>query len=128
MSLNGLTYDAGALIAAERSDAKTWDMHRRSLERHRRPTVSAAVLAQAWRGGPQPELSRFLKGCRVEPLTEARARSAGSALAASGTSDVIDAVVVITASARGDAIVTSDPDDLRTIASAAGRSVTLITV
>lgn len=128
MTLNGLTYDAGALIAAERNDERMWDLHLRMLARRRRPTVSAAVLAQAWRGGPQAELSRLLRGCAVEPVTEARARSAGSALAASGATDIVDAVVVVTAATRGDAIVTSDPADLQVIAAATGRAVTLIAV
>lgn len=128
MTPDGLTYDAGALIAAERGDRRMWSIHRRILERHRQPTVSTAVLAQVWRGGPQALLSRFVRNCRIEPVTEARARSAGSALAASGSSDVVDALVVVTAAARGDAIVTSDPADLREIASATGRAVTLIEV
>lgn len=128
MILNGLTYDAGALIAADRGDRQMWLIHQRMLARHRRPTVSAAVLAQAWRGGPQAQLSRLLRGCEVEPVTEARARSAGSALAASRTTDIVDAVVVVTAAARGDAIVTSDPRDLQRIADATGRALTMITV
>ena len=89
------------------------------------PTLSTVVLGQAWRGGPQARLSRLLRGCRVEPLTESQARSAGAALAASGSSDLVDAAVVVTALRRDDLIVTSDPDDLRRIASALGRSVEL---
>ena len=83
------------------------------------------MLGQVWRGGPQAQLSRLLRGCRIEPLSEPEARSAGVALAASGSSDLIDAAVVVTALARQDLIVTSDPDDLRRIASAIGRSVEL---
>ena len=87
------------------------------------PTVSTGVLGQVWRGGPQAQLSRLLLGCDVEPLTEDHARSAGAALAKSGARDLIDAVVVITALARGDLVVTSDPDDLTRIATAVGRSL-----
>jgi len=39
----------------------------------------------------------------------------GRRLAASGTADVIDAHVVLCARRAGQAIVTSDPDDLRTL-------------
>jgi len=60
----------------------------------------------------------MLKGCRVEDLDEVRGRAAGQALARSGTSDVIDASVALGAIARGDLVVTSDPDDLAHIADA----------
>lgn len=107
-----MTYDAGALIAAERNDRRIWALHRRALERAVVPTVPAGVLAQGWRGGPQAQMSRLLGGCRVEDLDDARARSAGAACGVAGTSDVVDAVVVIGAAARGDLVVTSDPGDL----------------
>ena len=108
----GITYDAGALVAAERDDRRMWALHRRALERGGVPTVPAGVLAQAWRVGPQPQLSRLLAGCRVEDLNEIRARSAGAACAAAGTADVIDATVVIGAAARADLVVTTDRVDL----------------
>lgn len=108
----GITYDAGALIAAERNDRGLWALHRRALERGIVPTVPAGVLAQGWRGGPQAQMSRLLGGCRVEDLDEARSRSAGTACGAAGTSDVVDAAVVVGAAARRDLVVTSDPSDL----------------
>jgi hypothetical protein len=123
--VNGVTYDAGALIAAERDSESVWVLHRELLKRGVRPTVPTVVLGQAWRGGPQARLSRLLRGCRIEPLGEPEARSAGAALAASQSSDIVDAAVVVTALAREDLIVTCDPDDLRRIASAIGRSVEL---
>ncbi len=126
--MNGVTYDAGALIAAERGSQSLWALHRRLLERGVRPTVSTVVLGQAWRGGPQAQLSRLLKGCRVDPLSEPQARSAGAALAASKGSDVVDAVVVVTALARDDLVVTSDPEDLRRIATALGGTAALYVV
>lgn len=123
--MNGVTYDAGALIAAERDLRAMWALHRRALQRGVRPTVSTAVLGQVWRGGPQAQLSRVLRGCRVEPLTESLARAAGVALARSATDDLIDAVVVVTALARGDLVVTSDPGDLTRIAAALGSKLRL---
>ncbi len=116
--MSGVTYDAGALIAAERGSRSIWALHLRTLDRKEPLTVSAGVLGQVWRGGPQAQLSRLLLGCRVESLTEAGARAAGSALAKSGSSDLVDAVVVVTALARDDLVVTSDPDDLMRIATA----------
>jgi hypothetical protein len=114
----GITYDAGALVAAAHNQRLLWALHRRALERGLRPTVPAGVLAQVWRGGPQAELSRLLKGCRIEVLDEVRSRAAGQACGRAKTSDVIDAAVVVGAIARGDLVVTTDRKDIRDIASA----------
>ena len=126
--MSGVTYDTGALIAAERGSEVMWTLHRELLEQEMRPTLPTVVLGQAWRGGSQARLSRLLHGCNVDPLTESQARAAGKALAASGGSDLVDAAVVIAACARDDLIVTSDPDDLRQIASAIGCSIELYVV
>jgi hypothetical protein len=118
--MNGLTYDTGALLAAEASRRDLWALHALALRRGQRPIVPAGVLAQAWRGGPQAALSRLLRGCQIEDLSEPRARSAGHACARAGARDIIDASVVVGALARDDVVVTSDPDDLVRIASALG--------
>ncbi len=123
--MSGVSYDTGALIAAERGSVSVWALHRRLLERGVCPTVSTPVLAQAWRGGPQAQLSRLLRGCRIEPLSESQARAAGAALARCRGEDVVDAVVVVGALARGDLVLTSDPDDLRRIAAAIGGDLAL---
>jgi hypothetical protein len=81
------------------------------------------VLAQAWRGGPQAGLSRLLRGCEIEPLTDARARAAGAACARSGTRDVVDASVVVGALARNDLVVTGDAADLERIAAGLRRKL-----
>lgn len=57
-------------------------------------------------------MSRLLGGCRVEDFDELRARSAGAACGVAGTSDVVDAAVVVGAAVRRDLVVTSDPVDL----------------
>ncbi len=122
------TYDAGALIAADRGSREVWQIHRGLLDQGLRPSVSTGAVAQAWRGGPQPLLSRMLAGCDIEPLTASRAREIGKALAASGGSDVVDAAVVVGALAQRRTIVTGDPDDLRRIAEAIGFDVTIAVV
>jgi hypothetical protein len=107
----GLTLDTGALIAAERRSEifrATWQ---EAVRRHAAITIPAPVLAQAWRGR-NPMIDRLLPACTVEPMLEEDARSIGRLLAAAGTSDVIDAMVVVGASMRDDAILTSDPDDI----------------
>ncbi len=121
----GTTYDTGALLAAEANRRQLWALHKRSLERGERPVVPAGVLAQAWRGGPQAQLSRLLRGCRIEDLDEPRARATGVACMHSATADIVDASVVVGALARGDVVVSSDPDDLESIASGTGHSLRL---
>ena len=116
--MSGLTYDTGALLAAEANRRDVWALHARALQRGLRPVVPAAVLAQAWRGGPQASLSRLLRGCLIEELTEARARGTGLTCRRAGTSDIVDASLVLGALVRGDLVVTSDPEDLQRIAAA----------
>ena len=126
--MTGLTYDTGALLAAESGDRRMWALHRRALERGHVPTVPAGVLGQAWRGGPAPVLSRLLVGSQVHPLDEVGARAAGELLARARAADVIDASVAVGALARADAVVTSDPADLRRLAASVGRLIELITL
>ena len=53
-----------------------------------------------------------LTACLIEPLDESLARAAGELCGRAGTSDVVDAAIVASASRRGDDILTSDPADL----------------
>jgi predicted nucleic acid-binding protein len=126
--LSGLTYDASGLVAAEGGDRRMWALHRRALERLHTPTVPAGVLAQAWRGGPQPLLARLLDGCVIEPLDEPAARVAGQLLGRAKSADVVDASVVAGALRRGDAIVTSDRRDIERLSNAVGRRINVIAV
>lgn len=119
----GVTYDAGALVSADLNRRSFMVLHRQVLARGLRPTVPAGVLAQVWRGGPQAELSRVLKGCRIEHLDERLARAAGETCGRSGTSDIVDAAVVVSAIARNDIVFSSDRGDLTRIADALGVSV-----
>ena len=113
----GVTYDAGALVAADRGERRVWARHRGMLEIREVPTVPAPVVAQVWRGGSrQAILARFLVGCSVEPLDDRQARRVGPLAARASTTDVVDATVVEGALRRRDVVITSDPDDLRVIA------------
>ena len=76
--MSGVTYDSGALIAAERGERRMWARHRALLLRRVVPVVPAPVVAQSWRGAPrQAQLARLLAGCEVESLDDARARATG---------------------------------------------------
>ena len=119
--MTGYVYDSGVLIAAERNDRFVWALHKRLLEQASRPVVPSTVLAQAWRGGPQAQLSRFLNGCEIRPFTDAEAREVGQLLGRSRTSDIVDASVVVVGRSRGCTILTSDPDDLRPLAATVAR-------
>lgn len=121
MTDGSLTYDTGALIAAERDDRMMWALHRAAIVRGRLPTVPAGVLAEAWRGGPQHLLSRLLAGCEVEGLTEDQARAVGQLCARSGLHDTVDVAVAEGALRRNDAVVTSNRAHIEQVAGTAGR-------
>jgi hypothetical protein len=114
--LSGLTLDAGALIALDRSDRRVIALLARADEVGARVTVPATALAQAVRTPTrQARLSRLIRQptTRVEPLDALDATRVGVLLAASRTKDIADAHVVICARRHSEAIVTTYPDDLR---------------
>ena len=118
--MGAIVYDTGALIAAERQDPGLLALHSLVTSQGDQPLVPVVVLAQAWRGGSQPRLSLLLKGCLVLPDHEVIGKAAGALCAAARTTDVVDAVVVVTAVARTASVVTSDPGDLRHLADVMG--------
>jgi predicted nucleic acid-binding protein len=127
--MKGVTYDAGALLAAERNSRRMWALHAGFLEEEVVPTVPAPVLAQAWRGGArQASLSRLLALCEVEPMSEAQARAVGRLASRSQHDDVVDLVVVEGALRRRDAVVTSDAGDIQRIAEALGERLAVESV
>lgn len=120
MTAEGLTYDTGALVAAERDNRLVWALHRAALGRGLPPVVPAGVLAEGWRGGPQATLSRFLQGCDVEGLSKEQARQVGALSARARHDDVIDVSVVEGAIRRRHAVVTSNSAHMKKVADAAG--------
>jgi predicted nucleic acid-binding protein len=124
-----VTYDTAALVAAERNDRRMWALHAGFLAEEVVPVVPAPVLAEAWRGGPrQASLSRLLAMCEVEPLSEEQARQVGILAGKAGHDDVVDVAVVEGAIRRGDAVVTSNEDDIRRIADAASARVRIAAI
>lgn len=116
--MSGAVLDAGALIGFDRNDRRVVAIVVRALE-HRDPlVVPAAVVAQAWRDGrAQVRMSRLLGSpvCEIVPLDDLSARKVGQLCGTTGTSDITDASVAITARQRGLRVITSDPDDIRRI-------------
>jgi hypothetical protein len=119
--MGGVTYDTGALVAGERDNRRMWALHAGYLAEEVIPTVPAPVLAQAWRGSPrQASLSRLLRMCDTEPMSEELARNVGVLAGRSDHDDVVEVCVVAGAVRRGDAVVTSDVAHIRKIAEATG--------
>jgi hypothetical protein len=112
----GITLAAGALIAFERGDRHFIALLQELADVGGKMHIPTGVVGQVWRGGGrQAKLSRLLASPQVEelPLDSALARACGELCAASSTSDVIDATVVLIARLHGEAIITSDLGDLR---------------
>jgi hypothetical protein len=119
--MSGVTYDTGALVAAERNNRQMWALHAGYLAEEVIPTVPTPVLAEAWRGGArQASLSRLLQMCDTEPMSEDLAKSVGVLAGQSGHDDIVDVCVVEGAVRRGDAVVTSNVTHIRMVADAAG--------
>ncbi len=111
-----IVYDTGVLIAADRNDRHIWADHRARLEAGVVPVTTAPVVAQASRSARQVQLRRFLRGCDIVAFEATQAHVVGSLLAKSATSDIVDAHVAVTAARTGAVVITSDPDDLRSLA------------
>jgi predicted nucleic acid-binding protein len=117
--VNGLTFDAGGLIALDGNDRRVLTLIARATERGMRITIPATALAQAIRNpARQTRLSRLMRqaGTDLIPLDGPDATAVGLMLARTRTADIVDAHVAICAQRAGQAVVTSDADDLRRIA------------
>lgn len=116
--MSGVTLDAGPLIQLDRNSRQVVALLALADEMGSEVTVPATALAQAVRNpSRQARLARFLRQPRtnIVPLDRVDATSVGRLLAASGTSDIADAHVVVCARRAGQPIVTSDPKDLKTL-------------
>lgn len=112
---DGLTLDAGGLIALERNDRRVIALLARSAESGDGVVVPATALAQVLRSpSRQVRLMRLLRHPRTVTVALDRpdASRVGQLLRASGTSDIADAHVVICGRRAGHPVVTSDGDDL----------------
>ncbi len=109
-------YDSGALIALDdpRNRRALLD-HRARLARSDNVIVPAVVAAQVVRDpARQARLMNVLRACDLVPFDRRHYLPVGRLLAQSGTSDVVDALVALTAArVPGSAVVTSDADDIR---------------
>lgn len=110
----GLTLDAGALIAYERGETEILKVLQLAFRRNVTPTVPAVVLAEVWRGDRKDaRVAQLLKSCVVEALGVSRAQAAGKLRRSTTGAGAVDACVAVGVRERGDAVATSDPDDMR---------------
>jgi predicted nucleic acid-binding protein len=117
--VSGITFDTGGLIAVDRGDRRVLALLARAAERGLRVTIPATALAQAIRSPVrQVRLMRLARqsSTDLQALDGPDATAVGLLLAASDSADVVDAHVVVCARRAGQALVTSDPDDIRRLA------------
>jgi len=109
-----LILDAGALIAFERLDRRLVRLLELAGEIH----VPAGVVGQVWRNpARQVRLVRLLATdeVAVHDFDLETAKAAGHLCGAAGSSDVVDASVVLVARGCGGVVVTGDASDIRRI-------------
>ena len=124
-----LVMDTGALIALERNDRAMWRRLKSAFLQNEIPVTHGGIIGQSWRGRGSRSalLALALDGIDIRAVDSSLGKHSGELLARAKKSDVIDAALVLL-STDGDVIATSDPDDLRPLAIAAGRLVDLLTV
>ena len=124
-----LVLDTGALVALERGSRELVARIKRERLLGRAPVTHGGVVGQIWRGGSgrQAGLAQLLPHVEILPLDTDLGKRAGTLLRETGSSDVIDAAVVLLAG-DDDLILTSDPDDLVTLAAASGIHVEIVPV
>lgn len=123
-----IVYDTGVLIAADRSERRTWADHRIRLEAGIVPLVPTPVIAQASRSPRQAQMRRLLRGCEVVPFDEPAAHAAGALLGRTRTKDVVDASVAALAVRHGADVVSDDAEDIRRLLSAVRAKVSILDV
>jgi len=112
----GITLDAGALIALDRDDRRVIVLLARAAQTNARVAIPATALAQAIRTPErQARLARLIRQATTDvvALDRVDATNVGRLLAASRTSDITDAHVVICARRLEQQVVTSDANNLR---------------
>ncbi len=111
-----IVFDAGAVIAYERRDRRALALVENAKRDRATIIIPANVLAQVWRNGQrQSQLSALIQmtSVSVAPVDEIDARHAGRLLGISGTTDVVDASVIVVARRHDARVITSNVADLR---------------
>lgn len=119
--------DAGALIAVSRHDRAMLARLVAAEDEGDELRTHPMVVAQVWRDhrGRQALLARLLRAAEIVPIDDDLGRRCGELLGKARTSDPIDAAVVLIAS-DGEAVVTSDPEDILHLARVARRRILVV--
>lgn len=117
MTASALILDAGFLISVDRGERIAQAFLTAALVHHTPLTTTHAVVAQVWRNGSrQARLARFLRSVTIIALEDGP--EVGNLLARSGTSDVVDAHLVVVAVQRSEPVLTGDVDDVELLVAA----------
>jgi len=111
-----IVLDAGALVAFERGDQRIRALFREAVRVGARLIVPAGVVGQVFRDAArQVPLRALLNGptSEVPPFNRTLAEAVGTLCGRTGTSDVVDASVVLEARRAHALVITSDIHDLR---------------
>lgn len=115
VSSRPLVLDAGAIIAIDDRDRRVAILIQRAREVESPIIIPAGALAQVWRDGArQANVAKLLKArdVQIADLTAVVARTVGELCGRRGTSDIVDASVVVVARRYGGVVATSDPNDI----------------
>lgn len=115
MNATALILDAGFLISVDRGERAAQEFLTAALVHETPLTTTHPVIAQVWRDGArQARLARFLQSVVVVAFDDGP--EVGNLLARSGTSDVVDAHLVVVAVRRSEPILTGDVHDVESLA------------
>jgi hypothetical protein len=127
--VTGLTYDSGALVAAERNERRMRLIHQKALKSGIRPVVPAGVITEVYRSGRQARLAQLLTGCAVEALGDVSARAAGVLLGRCAIDPgAVDASVAKGALRCGDSVVTGNAEHIQALAAGVNRKLNVIRI
>lgn len=104
--------DAGPLIDADRDRRRFAALVQVAIDEGQILRTTEAIIAQVWRSPRQANLAWALSAVETHPEFGDGQRI-GELLAATETSDAIDAHIAILARRLGEPVLTSDVDDLR---------------
>ena len=117
MIASALILDAGFLVSVDRGERSAQEFLTAALVHETPLTTTHPVVAQVWRNGTrQARLARFLQSVVIVALDNGP--EVGKLLARSGTSDVVDAHLVVVAVQRSEPVLTGDVDDLKLLVDA----------
>lgn len=123
-----LLLDAGALIAYERGGLLVVAALDECTRLGTPVRTTSGVTAQVWRDvRRQVELARLLRGVEEISIDPGLSRKIGDLLRSARTADIVDASLVAIAH-DGDEVATSDPADIRHLASTSGKRLAILPV